>query len=117
MVTNDTMGTMYAKNAHGLGRTVTDPRVGGHRVVGSTDMGNVSHLVPSIHPMIASAPSGTAIHTKQFAQFARSPMADQAVLDGAKAMAMTAIDFWTSPERQAAVAAEFQSANPDKNVL
>jgi amidohydrolase len=117
MVTNDTMGTMYAKNAHTLGRTVSDPRVGGHRVVGSTDMGNVSHLVPSIHPMIASAPSGTAIHTKQFALFARSPMADQAILDGAKAMAMTAIDFWTSSERQAAVAAEFQSANPDKNVL
>jgi len=67
--------------------------------------------------MIASAPTGTAIHTKQFAQFARSPMADQAVLDGAKAMAMTAIDFWTSTDRQKAVAAEFQAANPDRNVL
>jgi amidohydrolase len=117
MVTNNTMGTMYAHNALRLGRTVTDPRQGGHRVVGSTDMGNVSHLVPSIHPMIASAPSGTSIHTKQFAQFARSPMADKAVLDGAKAMAMTAIDYWTSPERQVAVAAEFGAANPDKNVL
>jgi amidohydrolase len=117
MVTNNTMGTIYAHNALRLGRTVTDPRQGGHRVVGSTDMGNVSHLVPSIHPMIASAPTGTSIHTKQFAQFARSPMADKAVLDGAKAMAMTAIDYWTSPERQVAVAAEFGAANPDKNVL
>ena len=117
MVTNNTMGTMYAHNALRLGRTVTDPRQGGHRVVGSTDMGNVSHLVPSIHPMIASAPTGTSIHTKQFAQFARSPMADKAVLDGAKAMAMTAIDYWTSPERQVAVAAEFNAANPDRNVL
>ena len=117
MVTNNTMGAMYAHNALRLGRTVTDPRIGGHRVVGSTDMGNVSHLVPSIHPMIASAPSGTSIHTKQFAQFARSPMADKAVLDGAKAMAMTAIDFWTSSERRSAAAAEFDTANPDKNVL
>ena len=117
MVTNNTMGTMYAHNALRLGRTVTDPRQGGHRVVGSTDMGNVSHLVPSIHPMIASAPTGTSIHTKQFAQFARSPMADKAVLDGAKAMAMTAIDYWMSPERQVAVAAEFNAANPDRNVL
>ena len=117
MVTNNTMGAMYAHNALRLGRTVTDPRIGGHRVVGSTDMGNVSHLVPSIHPMIASAPSGTSIHTKQFAQFARSPMADKAVLDGAKAMAMTAIDFWTSSERRSAVAAEFDTADPDKNVL
>ena len=117
MVTNDTMGTMYAHNALTLGRTVTDPRHGGHRVVGSTDMGNVSHLVPSIHPMIASAPAGISIHTKQFAEFARSPMADKAVLDGAKAMAMTAIDFWTSSERQDAVVAEFRTANPDQNVL
>ena len=117
MVTNDTMGTMYAHNALTLGRTVTDPRHGGHRVVGSTDMGNVSHLVPSIHPMIASAPVGISIHTKQFAQFARSSIADQAVLDGAKAMAMTAIDFWTSSERQEAVIAEFRAANPDQNVL
>jgi hypothetical protein len=44
-------------------------------------------------------------------------MADKAVLDGAKAMAMTAIDYWTSPERQIAVAAEFNAANPDRNVL
>ena len=117
MVTNNTMGTMYAHNALSLGRTVTDPRQGGHRVVGSTDMGNVSHLVPSIHPMIAAAPSGTSIHTAQFAQFARSPMADLAVIDGAKAMAMTAIDFWTSSERQEAVATEFRTANPDRNVL
>ena len=117
MVTNNTMGTMYAHNALSLGRTVTDPRQGGHRVVGSTDMGNVSHLVPSIHPMIAAAPSGTSIHTKQFAQFARSPMADKAVIDGAKVMAMTAIDFWTSSERQEAVATEFRTANPDRNVL
>lgn len=117
MVTNNTMGAIYANNAMRLGRTVSDPRQGGHRVVGSTDMGNVSHLVPSIHPMIASAPSGTSIHTKQFAHFARSPMADKAVLDGAKAMAMTAIDYWTSPERQVAVAAEFEAANPDRNVL
>jgi len=117
MVTNDTMGTMYAHNALTLGRTVTDPRHGGHRVVGSTDMGNVSHLVPSIHPMIASAPAGISIHTKQFAEFARSPMADKAVLDGAKAMAMTTIDFWTSSERREAVVAEFRTANPDQNVL
>jgi hypothetical protein len=39
------------------------------------------------------------------------------VLDGAKAMALTAIDFWTSSDHQKAVAAEFQRSNPDKNVL
>jgi hypothetical protein len=44
-------------------------------------------------------------------------LADQAVVDGAKILAMTAIDFWTSPERQKAVAAEFLAAHTDKDVL
>ena len=117
MVTNTALSASYVANAAYLGRAVVDPRVGGHRVVGSTDMGNISHLVPSIHPMIASAPAGSSIHTLAFAKHSREKMADAAVLDGAKAMAMTAIDYWTSSERQSAVAAEFLAANADKNVL
>lgn len=117
MVTNNAIAARYVINSQPLGRTVTDPRHGGHRVVGSTDMGNVSHLVPSIHPMIASAPLGTSIHTAQFASFARSSMADLAVLDGAKAMAMTAIDYWTSTDLQEAVSTEFARSHTDQNVL
>lgn len=117
MVTNNAIAARYVINSQPLGRTVTDPRHGGHRVVGSTDMGNVSHLVPSIHPMIASAPHGTSIHTAQFASFARSSMADLAVLDGAKAMAMTAIDYWTSTDLQNAVSTEFVRSHTDQNVL
>lgn len=117
MVTNSALAASYVSNAFALGRTVGDPRTTGHRVVGSTDMGNISHLVPSIHPMIASAPMGTSIHTKDFARHSVSTMADKAVLDGAKAMAMTAIDFWTSPERQASIAKEFANTNLSKDVL
>ena len=117
MVTNTSLSASYVANAAALGRTVGDPRSVGHRVVGSTDMGNISHLVPSIHPMIASAAPGSSIHTREFARQSISPMADRAVIDGAKAMAMTAIDFWTSPERQRAVADEFGTVNPDKDVL
>jgi len=117
MVTNNAIAARYVINSQPLGRTVTDPRHGGHRVVGSTDMGNVSHLVPSIHPMIASAPHGTSIHTAQFASFARSSMADLAVLDGAKTMAMTAIDYWTSTDLQNAVSTEFVRSHTDQNVL
>ena len=82
----------YTTNAAILGRTVL-PAVE-HQVVGSTDMGNVSYVVPSIHPMIKSAPAGTAIHTEAFAGFAASAEGDLAVLDGAKAMAMTVVDCW-----------------------
>jgi hypothetical protein len=108
---------MYINNAASLGRTVVVPGSNGRRVVGSTDMGNISHLVPSIHPMISSAPAGTAIHTTAFEKASRSPQADQAVIDGAKAMAMTAIDFWTSPEQQSAISQEFALTNPSRDVL
>jgi amidohydrolase len=117
MVTNNNMSAMYIANAAALGRTVQLPGTNGRRVVGSTDMGNVSHLVPSIHPMIASAPTGTAIHTVAFERESATAFADRAVIDGAKAMAMTAIDFWTSPEQQKAISEEFRTANPSKEVL
>lgn len=117
MVTNNNMSAMYIANAASLGRTVATPGTNGRRVVGSTDMGNVSHLVPSIHPMIASAPTGTAIHTVAFEKESATAFADQAVIDGAKAMAMTAIDYWMNPELQKAISSEFQATNADKNVL
>ena len=63
-------------------------------MVGSTDMGNVSYLVPSIHPMIEVAPAGVPIHTPEFAGYAVGRGGDRAVLDGAKAMAMTVADLW-----------------------
>lgn len=117
MVTNNNLSAMYAANAGMLGRTVSTPGSNGHRVVGSTDMGNISHLVPSIHPMIASAPKGTSIHTLDFARESVTTLADRAIIDGAKAMAMTAIDYWTSTELQTSVAAEFSATNADKDVL
>jgi hypothetical protein len=67
--------------------------------------------------MIASARPGTSIHTKEFAQESIGPLSDQAVIDGAKAMAMTAIDYWTSSKAQHAVREEFVQANTDKDVL
>lgn len=65
------------------------------RRVGSSDLGNVSHLVPAIHPMIAICGPDVVPHTHPFAAAARSPAADRAVVDGAKALAMTAIDALT----------------------
>ncbi len=91
----------YAANASALGRTTIEPdRMSA--VVGSTDMGNVSYKVPSIHPMIKVAPDSCAIHTPEFAGHAASPLGDLAVLDGAKAMAMTMVDLWCEPDLLAA---------------
>ncbi|MCU0310396.1 MAG: M20 family metallopeptidase [Acidimicrobiales bacterium] len=88
---------LYAANAAALGRPLLDPS-DDVQVCGSTDMGNVSYLVPSIHPMIAVAPEGVSIHTPEFALAAGSPAGDTAVIDGAKAMAMTIADLWAAPD-------------------
>ncbi|MDH6573424.1 amidohydrolase [Streptomyces sp. SAI-117] len=60
---------------------------------GSTDMGNVSQVVPSIHPGVSVLGSDAVPHTAAFADAAASPQADAAVLDGAKALALTVADI------------------------
>ncbi len=102
---NSTLLDRYLSNLGALGRSVaSDPRC---RVVGSTDMGNVSYSVPSIHPMIKAAPDDVAIHTPAFAEHARGPSGDAAVIDGAKALAMTALDCWLDDAVLPAARAEF----------
>ena len=96
MLDNPIMVDLYTENAAALGRTLHDPRQR-PGVVGSTDMGNVSYLVPSIHPMIAAAPPNAIIHTPEFTEHAIAGTGDQAVLDGAMAMAWTVADLWLRP--------------------
>jgi metal-dependent amidase/aminoacylase/carboxypeptidase family protein len=93
MIDSQAIGERYRANAEALGRIVRAPSAQA-RVVGSTDMGNVSYVVPSIHPMIRVAPPGVPIHTPAFAGFAGGPEGDAAVLDGAKALAFTVADLW-----------------------
>lgn len=111
MSDNATLVDLYRQNAAATGRTLLDPAdVPG--VVGSTDMGNVSHLVPSIHPMIAVSPPDVSIHSPEFTAYATSAAGDEAVLDGAKALAMTLVDLWLQPEAMAAASADFAAAHP-----
>jgi amidohydrolase len=106
--TNTALIDRYAANSLALGRPVAAPTAQ-TRVVASTDMGNVSHLVPSIHPMIAVSPPDVSLHSAEFARWAVSPDGDRAVLDGAKAMAMTVLDLWLDPGVLATVRAAFGS--------
>jgi amidohydrolase len=92
--TNGPMAELYEANARRVGRQPKSY----DGVTGSTDMGNVSYLVPSIHPMIKVSPGDVAIHTRDFAGWAASPEGDRAVLDGAKVMAMTVADLWLRPD-------------------
>ena len=109
MINNQVMLDFYKNNAAAAGRVVEDPRAA-QAVVGSTDMGNVSYAVPSIHPIIKVAPGNVAIHTPEFAGHAKSESGDKAVLDGAKIMAMTVADLWMDPNALDRAADELAAA-------
>lgn len=85
------MATIYRRNAETLGRTFPDPAT--ERTSGSTDMGNVSLALPSIHPMIGIDSLPAVNHQPEFTAHCITAAADNAVIDGSLAMAWTAIDI------------------------
>ncbi len=106
MLNNLTLARLFAANMGLLGRRMgLALRDGGF---GSTDMGNVSQIVPSIHPRVAIAPPGTLAHSPAFQRAAGKPAARTAMLDSARAMAMTAADLLSQPDALDRVKAEFQ---------
>jgi amidohydrolase len=90
------MAAAYRRNAEALGRVFPDPTAPS-RPGGSTDMGNVSLALPSIHPMIGIDSLPATNHQPEFAAHCVSPAADQALRHGALAMAWTAIDLAQTP--------------------
>jgi len=75
--------------------------------LGSSDIGNVSQVIPAIQPMVAIAPEGTPIHSREFAEAAVKPMARAGLLAAAKTMAMTALDLLAEPARVRQAKEEF----------
>lgn len=106
MNTNAALAEAHRRNLATIGREVPVDDV--PQPLGSTDMGNVSKIVPSIHPAIAIAPPEVNGHSPQFAEYAASESGKKAVVDGAKALAMTAIDVLTDAELRAAMRDEFE---------
>ena len=87
------LAALYQANAEALGRRFVRPRPEFSRFAASTDMGNVSHALPAIHPMIGLASLPAVNHQPEFAAHCITPLADQALMDGALALAWTAIDM------------------------
>jgi amidohydrolase len=100
----------YQANAEALGRSFFPYDKLPPGVEGSTDMGNFSYRVPSIHPMISAAPPNVTIHNAEFARWASSDLGDAAALDGAKALAMTAIDYFTDADLRERMRESFAEA-------
>jgi len=101
---NSTLAGLFTRNIESLGRKVypSDPRR-----MGSTDMGNVSQVVPSLQPIIAIAFSGVLEHTSEFASAAASESGHQGMLDGAKALALTGVDLLADEKTIAKVRRDF----------
>ena len=81
----------YRRAAEALGRTFDLDDQGAPRPTISTDMANVSLVVPSIHPLLAIPTHGAVNHQPEFTAACVTPEADQAVLDGALALAHCAV--------------------------
>jgi amidohydrolase len=107
MRNNLTIARRFGAALETLGRPARegDPRVG----AGSTDMGDVSHHVPSIHPYMAICDEGESIcHEHRFAECAASARGIETMLVAAKAMARTAADLNENPALLADAQREFE---------
>jgi len=108
MQSNMTMVRLFKDNMQALGRRMQlfNANIGSF----STDMGNVSRLVPGIHPMVSIAPAEVLIHSPQFKQAAVSEAGMKGLLDAAGAMAMTVVDLLAAPELMEKAREEFRRA-------
>ncbi len=94
------LAALYRQNAESLGRRFVDEGPPVERATASTDMGNVSRLVPSIHPLIGIESLPAVNHQPEFAAAVIRPPADRAIVEGAIALAWTAIDAAQAPLRE-----------------
>ncbi len=90
------IAAIYERNARALGRDFPDLGPMAARMAASTDMGNVSLVLPSIHPVIGINSFPAVNHQPEFAAHCVTEAADKALYDGAVAMAWTAIDLATT---------------------
>ena len=105
MKNNLALAQLFARNLGSLGRKVElfEPHFG----FGSTDMGNVSQVIPAIHPSVAIVSPDVLLHSADFAVAAASESGHKGLVDAAKALAMTVVDLLSEPQALAEVKDEF----------
>ena len=101
---NQTLLDLFSGNMGGAGLVEGEPVPDR---LGSSDVGNLSQALPTIQPMVAIAPTGMALHTRDFADAAIKPLAHAGMLAAAKTMAMTTYDLLADPARVRAAKEEF----------
>jgi amidohydrolase len=104
--TNRTLSALFSANLTELGETDIRPASDG---IGSIDIGNVSHVVPVIHPWIGVGDASLIIHSKEFAEHTVTEKGGATIQKGACALAMTAFDVLASEEIRRKIKEEFTS--------
>ncbi len=108
---NSTLEAIYRDQAETLGREFMPEMLIGPETAASTDMGNVSQVVPVIHPMIGIESGAYANHQRGFTAAAISKPADEAIIDGATALAWTIIELASDPELVEGIQADFETSD------
>lgn len=111
MKNNKTMAKRMAHYLELTGEEVTEPVIKGG--AGSSDIGNVSLKVPTIHPYLKITPNAVAGHSVEFREAAKSPEAHEAMLNMAEALAKTGADLLLDKEYFTKVQKEFDETGPD----
>lgn len=106
LITNPAGESLLSNIYQEIGLKVDD-RV--RAAVGSSDIGNVSQRCPAFHPTIAIARQGVGLHTREFAAAVKTEKAHQAIIDGAKILALTALKIFHEEETREAIMKDFQS--------
>jgi amidohydrolase len=104
---NATLLELFRANARTFG-VVESPE--SRERMGSSDVGNVSQVIPAIQPMVQIAPEGTPIHSRAFAEAAIKPLARDGMLKAAKIMAMTTCDLLANPALVKEARREFETS-------
>lgn len=104
LLLNKTYDQVFKEVIEDLGETVVE---GDRDGIGSTDAGNISQVVPAIHPYIKIGADDLVAHTVPFREAAASAKGDEALLTGAKGLALTAFQLITEPELLKSIKQEF----------
>lgn len=107
---NRAMGQLFGQHLDALGWPQDTPPE--RQRMGSTDMGDLSQAIPSIHPYVAIGSKDLVGHTLEFREASLSESGLAAMIAAAKAMALTACDLMTRPELLAEVRREFAGGPP-----
>ncbi|MDI6707366.1 MAG: M20 family metallopeptidase [Bacillota bacterium] len=106
LVTNKILSETYTKWLREVGvERIEGPR----ESFGSLDVGNVSHIVPTIHPYFGICEKETAGHTREFAQATKTPLAYDSMVKTMAAMVLTAVEVITDKDLLARIRDEFNS--------